>query len=106
MKFVMREKSLGGEKAESNQERSRRNDLKSQGSLIQKLHKSRQIEMCREVLRIKKALFSCRRAIQDLSRGVHSKGISMDRESYRKAIEQPKDISMDQAVIENEIKSN
>ena len=34
MKFVMREKSLGGEKAESNRERSRRNDLKSRGSLI------------------------------------------------------------------------
>ena len=29
MKFGVREKSLGGEKAKSNRERSRRNDLKS-----------------------------------------------------------------------------
>ena len=34
MKFRVREKSLGGEKAESNQERSRRSDLKSRGTFI------------------------------------------------------------------------
>ena len=34
MKFRVREKNLGGEKVERNQERSRRNDLKSRGSFI------------------------------------------------------------------------
>ena len=62
--------------------------------------------MCREVTSIKKAFFSCQRAIQDLSRGVHSKGISMDRGSCQEAITQPEGISMDQAAIENAIKSN
>ena len=62
--------------------------------------------MCQEMSRIKKVLFSCRRVIQYLSRGFHSKGISMDRGSYREAIEQPEGISMDQAAIENAIKSN
>ena len=61
--------------------------------------------MCREVSRIKKALFSCRRAIQDLLRGGHSEGSLMDRGSCREAIEQTKGISMDQAAIENAIKS-
>ena len=44
--------------------------------------------------------------IKDLSRGVHSKGISMDRGSCQEAITQPEGISMDQAAIENAIKSN
>ena len=54
----------------------------------------------RDVLRIKKAFFSCWRAIQDLSKGVHSEGISMDWGSCREAIEQPESILMDQAAIE------
>ena len=64
---------LGGKEAKINRERSRRNEEKLRKSLIQKLHKSRQIETCRELLRIKKAFFSYRSAIQYLSKGVQGK---------------------------------
>ena len=53
--------------------------------------------MCREVSSIKKALFSYRRAVQDLSRGVHSEGSFMDRASCREAIEQTKGFSMERS---------
>ena len=52
MKFGVREIRLGGEKAKSNRERSRRNDLKSCGSYIEKnisLDRSRAIESCQEL---------------------------------------------------------
>ena len=59
---------------------------------------------------IKNACNSYRRAVQDLSRGVHSKGILMDRGSCREAIEQPESnldgSSSYQEAIENAIKSN
>ena len=55
---------------------------------------------------IKNTCNSCRKAIQDLSRGVHSKGILMDQGNCREAIEQLESISMDQAAIENAIKSS
>ena len=55
---------------------------------------------------IKNMCNSCQRVVQDLSRVVYNKGISMDWGSCREAIEQPKSISMDQAAIENAIKSN
>ena len=53
--------------------------------------------MCREVLSIKNALFSCQRVVQDLSRGVHKEGSSMDRVSCREAIKQIEGFSMDQS---------
>ena len=58
-------------------------------------YNSQQIELGWEVSSIKRAPFSCRRAIQDLSRGVHNKGSSMDRGSCWEAIEQTEGFSMD-----------
>ena len=53
--------------------------------------------MCQKVSSIKNALFSYRRAVQVLSRGVHSEGIPMDQGSYREAIEQTEGFSMDRS---------
>ena len=52
--------------------------------------------MDREVSSFKKARISYRRAIEDLSRGVHNKRGSMDQE----AIEHLETSSMDQVAIE------
>ena len=60
-------------------------------------HNSQQIETCWEVSSIKRAPFICRRAIQDLSRGVHNEGSSMDRGSCWEAIEQTEGFSMDRS---------
>ena len=66
MKFRERNVCLGGEQAEISRERSRRLDLKSRGTYIQKFHKARSIESYRA---LKRHVLAIEPTIEDLTRG-------------------------------------
>ena len=93
--FGVRERCLGRWEDEFYREKSRRNERNVAWTLYIKILVSRRIERCQELSRIKIARISYQAAIEELSRGVHSKRGLMDQAS----IEHTETSSMDQVAV-------